>query len=856
MDTPPPAGRRPVSLRGHGRLLAAALLLLALGPPARAHAPHDTAELLVFSPDFDTDGIALASCQLSEKPLLARTLDGGKSWQLYAPPMVLDAISQLAFSPDFTNDQTIFASTEEGGMWRSTDGGGSWEPIDVGLTDPACFDVAVSPDYANDRTLITATGSGVFRSDDGGDTWVSTTLFGLKLKSCAFGLGPDDRVVAFAADTTMHRSIDGGLTWSNITTWPFPVSSIALSADFTTDATLTVCFGRFGQGIQLSTDLGNAWAPMVTGLTDSFINRVRFASDGTLFAVGQTEALFRASSAGTAWTLFAGEGYEVLSDLTFNHYRDVAVSPTYATDGEVWVAGFEGIFVSEDQGQTVRQLDLYSQRALRGLVVSPQFAADRTLFTASYGGGILRYGPATGIGPAPGAVGPTLRPAGPGPGSSAGGPIAPLGPPGGGPGALSAGWTSRSQGIFSPYSAGLWISPSYATDRTLFYTYNGLWISQDAGLSWTPKDSPPGVVIVRTVGITPDWPGDQTLFIGTSLGDGTWRSTEGGDNWQELGGLPADHTTRWVLPTPTWGADGTAYLATKRKGIWKTTDRGDTWTEVSTGLPEDINLRVMAMSPDFTFDQTLFIGTRQGGLFRSTDAAASWVEVGGGLPESDVLSVEHLACSPDFAVDGTLWIATLSHGVWRSVDGGDTWAASSTSLATTSTRLVEPSPDFAQDSTVFCATQDGALLSTDGGVSWESLPGYTRLDDKKSFVAHDGFWLEETTAGVMAQTITRSDEAGAETFLTFNGTGAAWHAVKRPDGGIAEVFLDDQLVAGVDLYAPTSGESEVAWSVGELPQGPHRVVVRVTGSANAASSGAIVASDGFAYRYLHGPALD
>ena len=109
--TPAPAPARPTRCRpGHParcpvHALLLLLALLALAPAPAAHAPHDTVEVLVFSPDFASDGLALASCILSEKPLLARTLDGGQSWQLYGVPMALDTISQIAFSPDFATDR-------------------------------------------------------------------------------------------------------------------------------------------------------------------------------------------------------------------------------------------------------------------------------------------------------------------------------------------------------------------------------------------------------------------------------------------------------------------------------------------------------------------------------------------------------------------------------------------------------------------------------------------------------------------------------------------------------------------------------------------------------------------------------
>jgi hypothetical protein len=60
------------------------------------------------------------------------------------------------------------------------------------------------------------------------------------------------------------------------------------------------------------------------------------------------------------------------------------------------------------------------------------------------------------------------------------------------------------------------------------------------------------------------------------------------------------------------------------------------------------------------------------------------------------------------------------------------------------------------------------------------------------------------------------------------------------------VWLNGTRVATIDLYAPTEQPRQVAWSREGLPvNASQQVEVRVTGTQNAASSGARVDVDGF-----------
>src|SRR5204862_3257518 len=102
---------------------------------------------------------------------LYRSTDGGNTWSEAA---ALDGIS--AFDIEFAPDGTAYLGTQDS-VWKSTDGGLSWITLNLGIgVNDQVFDVALDP---ADSTILwagigDALGSqpvNVMRSTDSGATW-------------------------------------------------------------------------------------------------------------------------------------------------------------------------------------------------------------------------------------------------------------------------------------------------------------------------------------------------------------------------------------------------------------------------------------------------------------------------------------------------------------------------------------------------------------------------------------------------------------------------------------------------------------------------------------------------------------
>src|SRR5689334_16298528 len=84
--------------------------------------------------------------------------------------MSQDIVYAMAASPNFAQDGVCFAARPSG-LYRSEDGGQSWRLAyeQLNLSAPlATTSVVVSPDYAADHSVFAGISDGVLRSTDGG----------------------------------------------------------------------------------------------------------------------------------------------------------------------------------------------------------------------------------------------------------------------------------------------------------------------------------------------------------------------------------------------------------------------------------------------------------------------------------------------------------------------------------------------------------------------------------------------------------------------------------------------------------------------------------------------------------------
>ncbi|MBC8087630.1 MAG: glycosyl hydrolase, partial [Phycisphaerae bacterium] len=164
-----------------------------------------------------------------------RTMDGGKSWTLVLKgENATSGASEL--SMDATNPRILYAAFWDhqrtpwlvrsggsgSGIWKSSDGGDTWTRLAEGLPKlMGKIGVAVSP--ANpDRVyaIVEAENGGLFRSDDAGKTWRLTSGDRLIQTRSWYYMhitaDPKNADVVWVMNAPLLRSIDGGRTFQNV----------------------------------------------------------------------------------------------------------------------------------------------------------------------------------------------------------------------------------------------------------------------------------------------------------------------------------------------------------------------------------------------------------------------------------------------------------------------------------------------------------------------------------------------------------------------------------------------------------------------------------------------------------------
>jgi O-glycosyl hydrolase len=79
--------------------------------------------------------------------------------------------------------------------------------------------------------------------------------------------------------------------------------------------------------------------------------------------------------------------------------------------------------------------------------------------------------------------------------------------------------------------------------------------------------------------------------------------------------------------------------------------------------------------------------------------------------------------------------------------------------------------------------------------------------------------------------------------VAFTGTKVQIYSAKANNHGIFAVSIDGGAETNVDLYAATRADQVLVWTSPNLTSGSHTVKVRVTGTKNASSTGAVIVAD-------------
>ncbi|HXM58257.1 MAG TPA: glycosyl hydrolase, partial [Candidatus Dormibacteraeota bacterium] len=546
-----------------------------------------------------------------------RSRDGGRSWQLIqhrgpdagAVDLVLDPHNPRIVYATFWQTRRLPWRLDSGGpgsgLWRSNDGGDTWTDISrrPGLPTGTLgrIGIAASPARAGRLwAIVEAEDGALFRSDDHGEHWERLSEQGeLRWRAWYYQhvfADPRDADTVWALNIDIWRSIDGGRTF---TTVPVPHGD-AHDLWFDPTDSRRLILGHDG-GANVSYDGGASWSSCFNQPT--------------------------------------AELYHVTTD-TRDPYRVYAAQQDNTTIS---------VPSHSDLG-AITQVDLYDVGGGESGYIAVRPDDPDVVFAGNYLGSITRYDHRS----------RSARPINVWPEST-----------------IGAG-AAEARHRFN-WTAPIMLSPH--DPNVLYQAGNRVFVSRDEGQSWTPISpdltrADPGKLESSGGELTADNTGAEyyctvfalaesplqagVLWAGTD--DGLVHVTrDGGATWLNVTPPDLPEWSHVSIVEPSPHDAGTAYVAAERHRLddfrpllWRTRDYGASWERLDAGLPEGEFCRVIREDP--IRRDLLYCGT-EAGVYVSYDSGASWLSLRGSLP---VVPVHDLVVKGDDLVAAThgrsIWI--------------------------------------------------------------------------------------------------------------------------------------------------------------------------------------------------------
>ena len=249
--------------------------------------------------------------------------DGGKTWRQGPVTELAHAAARLAASP--LNHRTAYLAAYEAGVYRTDDGGDTWARLDAYPSDYA-HSVLAHPDEP--ATLyVGSEPATVFRSTDGGDTWEEFAGFRAVPESADWGfhsptrdshvrdlrVAPDDasRLYGGIEVGGMVRSDDGGKSWQQLPGLNDDIHCVHLSG-----AQPQRVYVATARAPYRSDDGGANWQLINAGLERRYTLHIAASPDDAdmaLVTVSENARrlnpqFYRSTDAGQSWTLVDGLG--------------------------------------------------------------------------------------------------------------------------------------------------------------------------------------------------------------------------------------------------------------------------------------------------------------------------------------------------------------------------------------------------------------------------------------------------------------------------------------------------------------------------------------------------------------------
>ncbi|MFH1086500.1 MAG: hypothetical protein V1772_12155, partial [Chloroflexota bacterium] len=254
-----------------------------------------TVTSLLASPKFKQDGTVFAA---TDGGGLLVSRSSGKQWEDSSFGLDSETVLALASSPDWSAREVMFAATLEG-VFISRNGGRAWRETGLMLDDDVVDALAVSLAFEQDQTVYAGTEGGrVYRSTDGGRTWdLAGGVADAGPINCLLIVADTGRILA-AMGHSLYISDDGGEAWRLATELPGSILTLSSQGPL-------LMAGLHDAGVAKSVDSGATWTLVSAGLAARGFARL-VQSDGRFMAVGPQEGVWISADGAATWAPVRG----------------------------------------------------------------------------------------------------------------------------------------------------------------------------------------------------------------------------------------------------------------------------------------------------------------------------------------------------------------------------------------------------------------------------------------------------------------------------------------------------------------------------------------------------------------------
>ena len=645
-----------------------------------------------------------------------------------------------AVEGDPTKPLVFYFGAVNGGIWKTTNAGQSWTNITDGKSDISSVGaIAIAPSDPNviyvgtgekDLREDLTYGTGVYRTTDGGQTWVSLGLREThQIGRIRIDPRNPDRVFVAAmghafgpnAERGVFRTSDGGKTWQKVLFVDDSTGAIDLTMDPTNPRILFVAMWKFQRtpwsmlsgggksGIWKSTDGGDTWKEITrnSGLPTVPLGRIGIDISRTnprrvyasIEAKDTLGGIFRSDDGGENWEHVNGEQK---LNVRMWYYSTLTADPT--DENTVYVMNLT-VWKSIDGGKTFTRIRV-PHGDTHAMWVDPRDGS--RLINGNDGGGSV---------------------------SLDGG----------------ASWSS----IYNQPTAQFY---HVITDNQWPYRIYGA--QQDNSTISIPSRSDNGsidesdwfaVAGCENAHIAVD-PRDPNITYGGcymgALGrydkrTGNYKDISVGlRNYDGYGAIDVPHRFQWTYPVVISQHDPTILYATSQH-VWRSRDEGQSWERISPDLTvrDTTTLRrtgglngemtgaewyatIYAFAESPVRRGVLWAGSDDGLIHVSQDAGQTWQNV---TPPNfgKFTRVSHI--DPGRHDAGVAYVAANRYQqddfapyLWKTHDYGKTWTRINSGIPVGAyTRSLRE--DGVKRGLLFAATEIGVYVSFDDGASWRSL---------------------------------------------------------------------------------------------------------------------------------------